>query len=68
MSDGLGELRMLKPFTAELSLREEEFVLMARAAVVAVPAPVRVAGGPGFVEGSGPRSLPRPDPLRWPLR
>ncbi|NEA98436.1 hypothetical protein [Streptomyces sp. SID13726] len=58
---------MLKAFTAELSMREGEFVLVARAAVVAVPAPVRAAGRPGFVEGPGPRRLPRPDPLRWPL-
>ena len=58
---------MLKSFAAELAMREGEFVLPTRAAVVAVPAPARVAGKPGFVEGSGTRPLPRPDPLRWPL-
>ncbi|MDQ0912990.1 hypothetical protein [Streptomyces canus] len=53
---------MLRVFTAELSMRKREFVLVARTAVVAVPAPVRVAGRLGVVEGSGSRSLPRPDP------
>lgn len=57
---------MLKPFTAELSSHDEEFGPVARAAVVAVPAPVPVAGRPEFVESPGPRLLPRPDPLRWP--
>jgi len=73
LGSGPGELRMLMPFTAELSWREEEFGPVARAAVVAVPAPVRVAGRPEFVEGSGPRSplaggrsVHRPDPQRWP--
>jgi len=50
---------MLKPLQAELAKSHREFAPVARAAVVAVPAPVRVAGWPGSAEDSGPR-LPRP--------
>jgi hypothetical protein len=51
---------MLKPFTAELATREAEFVLVARAAVVAVPA---LYGWPGG-RGSSRARAPGPCPVR----
>lgn len=49
---------MLKFLTAELLADTREFGPVARTAVVADPAPARVAGRPESPTDSGPRPLP----------
>ncbi|QCD54038.1 hypothetical protein CEB94_03495 [Streptomyces hawaiiensis] len=63
---------MLKVLTAELLAVIREFAPVARTAVVADPAPARVAGRPESDTDSGPRPLSevgdvhRPAPQGWP--
>src|SRR4051794_6085626 len=64
---GSGGLRMLNVFTAERPMRKREFVLVARAAVVAVPAPYGWPRGPGSSRARAPGPAPS-GPLRWPHR
>jgi hypothetical protein len=57
MRERLERLRMLKLLMVELPLRAREFVPVARAAVVAVPAPDAGGRAAGADTGSGARPL-----------